>query len=70
MKRLLMAEQWDEDEDFDGGSSGCFACGGRGYIVTCPDDLCHGEDECIHGDDPTPCRECNPKGEKQDGLFS
>ena len=47
----------------------CWACGGRGWKITCPDDLCHGEGECIHGDPPTPCRECNPKGERFDDYL-
>lgn len=54
---------YGEDED-DGDSGGCYNCGGRGYFVDCIDDLCHGGDECIHGDPPSPCRACNPKGEK------
>jgi hypothetical protein len=56
----------EDDEDYGGG---CYQCGGRGYIVTCIDDLCHGQDECIHGDPPTPCPTCNPKGDKEDGLL-
>jgi len=28
----------------------------------CPDDLCHGEEECIHGDDAT-CRRCQGEGD-------
>lgn len=61
--------EWDtgyyEDEP-DGFGGGCWYCGGRGWIVTCIDDMCHGQDECIHGDDPDPCPECNPKGERED----
>ena len=34
---------------------GCQTCGGLGYIVVCPDDLCHGQEECIHGDGEVPC---------------
>ena len=55
-------EDWDEYE----GSSGCFECGGRGYIVTCIDGMCHGQEECIHGSPASPCRNCNPKGERED----
>jgi len=29
---------------------------------TCPDDLCHGEEECIHGEYAT-CPECDGEGE-------
>jgi hypothetical protein len=60
----------EEYDDFDpSDNSGCYECGGRGYIVTCIDDMCHGQDECIHGDPPTPCRACNPKGEREDALY-
>jgi hypothetical protein len=58
-----------ELEDFDGediSDGGCYECGGRGWVVRCPDDLCHGQDECIHGDPPTPCALCNPKGHRED----
>lgn len=46
--------------------SGCSSCGGRGWFVDCIDDLCHGQDYCIHGDPPSPCFECNRKGERED----
>lgn len=64
------AEQTAHYED-DGeyvGERYCWACGGRGYVVRCPDDLCHGQDKCIHGDPPTPCWECNKKGDLEDLL--
>jgi hypothetical protein len=56
----------DLDDEYDGGERYCWACGGRGWYISCPDDLCHGGDECIHGDPPSPCRECNPKGDRFD----
>jgi len=56
----------DYDDSYDGG--GCYNCGGRGWIVLCIDDLCHGMDECIHGDPPDPCPVCNPKGEREDAF--
>lgn len=43
-------------EDYD--DEGCYRCGGKGYIVTCIDDLCRGQDECIHGDGEHPCPVC------------
>ncbi len=55
-----------EDDPYYEGERYCWSCGGRGWRVTCLDDLCHGKDECIHGDPPTPCRECNPKGDRFD----
>jgi hypothetical protein len=58
-----------EADDGPDDNSGCYECGGRGWIVRCIDDLCHGQDECIHGDPPDPCRTCNPKGEKEDSFL-
>lgn len=43
-------------EDCD--DEGCYVCGGKGYIVTCIDDLCRGADECMHGDGEQPCPAC------------
>lgn len=57
------------DEEYLGGERYCWACDGRGWIVRCPDDLCHGQDECIHGDPPSPCWECNRNGEQEDRLY-
>lgn len=62
----MYEDYYEDDGEYEGGERYCWACGGRGWMVTCPDDLCHGQDECIHGDPPTPCRECNPKGDKFD----
>lgn len=67
-----MTEQYREPEDFDGydePGSGCYECGGRGYVNRCIDDMCHGQDECIHGDPPIPCFVCNRNGEKEDGYL-
>ncbi len=55
-------EEGPEFEDF----RGCYECGGRGWIVRCIDDLCYGQDECIHGDPPLPCRNCNCDGKRED----
>lgn len=57
-----------EDEHDHDDERACYECGGRGYVVTCIDDLCDGGDECIHGDPPTPCKNCNPKGEREDSY--
>lgn len=54
-------EDWDDE--------GCYRCGGKGYIVTCIDDLCRGQDECIHGDGEQPCPACcgeSPNSEMND----
>ena len=56
----------DYDYEYEGGERYCWDCGGRGWKITCPDDLCHGGDVCIHGDPPTPCWTCNRKGERED----
>jgi len=58
---------YDYDDPHD--NSGCYECGGRGWMVRCIDDLCHGNDECIHGDPPSPCRTCNADGKKEDALW-
>lgn len=59
----------DYDGDYEGGERYCWSRGGRGWKITCPDDLCHGQDECIHGDPPTPCFECNRKGDRFDDFL-
>ena len=62
---------WDTeyyDDEPDGFGGGCYECGGRGWKIVCIDDLCHGQDECIHGDPPVPCRVCNANGEKEDSY--
>jgi hypothetical protein len=41
----------------------CPDCWGRGYNVTCIDDLCHGGDYCIHGDGETDCDTCEGDGQ-------
>lgn len=59
-------------EDFDAyfdDNNGCHECGGRAWVVRCIDDMCHGQDECIHGDPPSPCFACNRDGSKEDGYL-
>lgn len=41
----------------------CWECGGRGWKITCIDDMCHGLDECIHGDGETTCPDCGGTGD-------
>jgi hypothetical protein len=50
-------------EDFlaDGEEVSCPKCGGGGYFSDCWDDMCHGNEECIHGDDST-CSACHGEG--------
>lgn len=69
MSRMNAEQEYfaeDCDDGYEGDERYCWSCGGRGWKITCIDDLCHGNDECIHGDAPTPCRECNPKGDRFD----
>ncbi len=69
----LFEEEDDREEEYDdyepSDNSGCYECGGRGYVVRCIDDLCYGQDECIHGDPPKPCRVCNKDGNREDALW-
>lgn len=41
----------------------CPDCYGRGYFISCCDDLCRGADECMHGDGEEVCQECRGEGE-------
>lgn len=60
----------EDDYDYEYcDESYCWDCGGRGWKITCIDDLCHGYDECIHGDAPTKCWTCNRDGEKEDNYL-
>ncbi len=50
-----------EDDDFYDSAyyaDGCQRCGGEGFIVICPDDMCRGAGECMHGDGEAPCPDC------------
>jgi hypothetical protein len=53
------------DDDYDDGEYlghiTCWNCGGEGTIVDCCDDLCHGQDWCMHGDNRM-CPECHGEG--------
>lgn len=53
------AEEDAEMEYDDDWEPYCYECDGTGYFVDCPDDLCHGQEECIHCDPPRICRACN-----------
>jgi hypothetical protein len=61
MFRILKTLDTDEAGDHDDGGGYCWKCDGRGYIITCCDDLCHGQDYCMHGDGEVMCPLC--KGE-------
>jgi len=40
----------------------CQRCGGDGFVVTCIDDMCHGQDYCVHGDGEATCPACGGHG--------
>lgn len=40
----------------------CLRCNGTGEVVTCPDDMCFGQEECIHGDGYSDCPTCGGLG--------
>jgi hypothetical protein len=46
------------NEDYDDGPPVCPRCDGKGTILVCCDDICHGLGECIHGDGEDVCPEC------------
>lgn len=51
-------EQYGDDEER--GDRFCYTCYGRGFIVNCVDDICHGSDDgCIHGDGNVDCPDCD-----------
>lgn len=50
-------------ETDDDGQQECQRCGGSGEIMTCSDDLCHGQGYCIHGDSIDVCPACQGSGE-------
>ena len=41
----------------------CLACDGEGVLLVCPDDMCRGLGECIHGDGEIACPKCHGSGE-------
>lgn len=51
-------EQIDEDDFYDDTPT-CQRCNGNGTILVCPDDMCRGMGECIHGDGEVICPNCD-----------
>lgn len=49
-------EDWTDEDDT------CLTCGGEGEVCVCPDDLCQGAGECIHGDGMALCPDCHGRG--------
>jgi len=53
----------DEDPDFepewpDDDDAYCYRCDNTGWIMICPDDMCRGAGECMHGDGMIVCPDC------------
>lgn len=51
----------EPDEDY--GPAECQHCGGAGFLLTCCDDICHGQGYCMHGDGEEVCPACDGEGE-------
>lgn len=49
-------------EGYEGDDDVCPRCDGRGEMNVCIDDMCHGQEECIHGDGMLICRLCRGTG--------
>lgn len=52
-------EFFAEFDEYADVGCGCNTCGGGGWIVICPDDLCRGAGECMHGDGEAACPDCD-----------
>lgn len=52
----------EQETDYDDDEPTCVRCSGSGEIITCPDDMCRGSDECMHGDGMDTCPDCKGKG--------
>jgi len=58
-ERYALVEDYDEYDDPE--EAYCWRCNNSGWIVTCPDDLCHSGspgESCIHGDGDKLCPDC------------
>ena len=55
-------DELDDDAEYDYGADDddgyCQRCDDTGMILVCPDDLCHGAGECMHGDGEIVCPDC------------
>ncbi len=36
----------------------CYNCNSTGIVVSCRDDICRGQEWCMHGDGESVCPEC------------
>ena len=57
---VVLLDHRPEDDD---GWSVCLRCDGEGFIIICPDGMCQGMGECIHGDGEVICPVCHGEGE-------
>ncbi len=53
----------DEEGLEDDGPWTCSECDGEGVRLVCPDDMCRGVGECMHGDGYVTCFCCKGEGE-------
>jgi hypothetical protein len=44
----------------------CWRCFGKGWILSCIDDICHGLGYCFHGDGYRDCPECKNEWDTND----
>ncbi len=51
------------DIDYNDDHVSCYNCNGSGEVMACPDDMCRGLGECIHGDGMDMCPTCEGQGE-------
>jgi hypothetical protein len=58
---MSAAHEDDEPDDF-GWDDGCLECDGTGERLICPDDMCRGIGDCIHGDGIVMCAACQGNG--------
>lgn len=63
---MIREDEYDDRELWHERES-CEACAGSGEENRCIDDMCNGQDECIHGDGMIACRACNGTGYVQEG---
>ena len=56
-----MSDHDDDEYDYDWPPI-CLRCGGDGTILFCPDDMCRGLGECMHGDGEMDCPDCQGEG--------
>jgi len=54
------SEEGLDDADYYNGEFDdyCTRCDDSGFILVCPDDMCRGMGECIHGDGTVVCPNC------------